>query len=61
MEKKVLDSCLAGMTGHYIPQLAALLISYEGKDGFKFNLKGIAVRHVIYSVFFPLLDGYFAK
>ncbi|KAH7426059.1 hypothetical protein KP509_11G082900 [Ceratopteris richardii] len=29
--------------GHYVPQLASLMLSYKGPDGFKFNLKGIAI------------------
>ncbi|KAI5070007.1 hypothetical protein GOP47_0014350 [Adiantum capillus-veneris] len=30
--------------GHYVPQLASVVLAYKGSDGYKFNLKGIAVR-----------------
>lgn len=37
---------LALLTGHYIPQLAIALLDHNAKSsGFKFNIKGVAVRN----------------
>eukprot|EP00250_Pteridium_aquilinum_P023162 c26310_g1_i1 orf=327-1787(-) len=34
--------------GHYIPQLASLVLGYKGSNGFKFNLKGIALGNPLF-------------
>lgn len=41
-----LISALFSCVGHYIPQLAIALLDHnERSNGFKFNLKGVAVRN----------------
>lgn len=44
-EYKTNDFYITGESyaGHYAPQLASLVLAYKGSDGFKFNLKGIAI------------------
>lgn len=44
-------TCVNGNVGHYIPQLAVALLDYNSRSvGFKFNLKGVAVRFCSSSV-----------
>lgn len=44
-EYKKTDFYITGESyaGHYVPQLASLVLTYRGSDGYKFNLKGIAI------------------
>ncbi|MCO5548301.1 hypothetical protein L7F22_001758 [Adiantum nelumboides] len=36
--------------GHYVPQLASLVLAYKGSDGYKFNLKGIAIGNPLFQL-----------
>ena len=47
----ILLTCLNGDAGHYIPQLAVAILDYNSHStGFKFNLKGVAVRFRLFYV-----------
>ncbi|KAI5079758.1 hypothetical protein GOP47_0005237 [Adiantum capillus-veneris] len=36
--------------GHYVPHLASVVLAYKGSDGYKFNLKGIAIGNPLFQL-----------